>query len=142
MSTQSDKACTQNPVLQHLAETLLFTSTDHFGEPLDSFHTICDFAPRDLAKLYTEFQHFIDKVEGLVTAEVGGDWDTLEDFYLGMHSDGCVERDYIYSRNHEGTGFWDTGRWYAPVGKILNEVAKSQPEICCTESDKGEISII
>ena len=142
MNTQSDKACTQNPVLQYLAETLLFASTDHLGEPLDKFHSICDFAPKDLERLYREFQHFIDKVEGLVTAEVGGDWDTLEDFYLGMHADGCVERDYIYSRNYEGTGFWDTGRWYEPVGRILNEAAKSQPEICCIENDEGEIGII
>lgn len=135
-------SCTQNPVLQHLAGALLFTSKDHFGEPLDKFHGVCDFAPADLAKLYTDFQHFIDKVEGLVTAEFGGEWNTLEDFYLGMHDDGCVERDYIYSRNREGIGFWDTGRWYAPIGKILNEAAKSQPEICCVENDEGQINII
>jgi len=131
MNIQSQKSCTQNPVVQHLATTLLFTSTDIYGEPLDRDYSYCDFAPADLEKLYIEFQAFINKVEGLVTEKVGGDWETLEDFYLGWHSDGCVERDYIYTRNYHAVGFWERGRWDESVGDILDQAAKSQPEICC-----------
>lgn len=142
MNSQSEKTCTQNPVVQHLASVLLFTSTDIYGEPLEDQYSFSDFISADIDKLYTEFQQFIDQAENRVTEKVGGDWDTLEDFYLGQHSDGCVERDYIYTRNYEGTGFWEKGRWDERVSDIFDEIAKSKPEICCCVGDDGKLHIL
>ncbi len=133
--------CVSNPVVKHLAHVLLFSSTDDNGTPLDTNYSICDFDVSDLDRLYLEFQTFIDKAEELVTAKVGGDWETLEDFYLYPGSDGCVEHDFIFTRNRHGVGFWENGRWLSPVGEILDTLATSFAEVYCYVGDDGKLHI-
>jgi hypothetical protein len=123
------ETCINNPVLRHLVEALLCISTDHDGESLDENYSICDFDKDCLDKLYAKFQQFIDKCEAAITAKLGGDWESLEDFYLGSYVDGCVERDFIFTASRSGSGFWDKGRWDTRVSDLLTKFAHEFSEI-------------
>ena len=120
---------TCNPVLGHLVEAVLFIGTDDNDEPLDARYDISDCDKESLSKLYAKFQQFIDKCEAAVTAELGSDWESLEDFYLGGYLDGCVERDFVFTASGRGVGFWDKGRWDERVSGILTKCAHEYREL-------------
>jgi hypothetical protein len=135
---ETAEACIGNPVLRYMTEALLFSAS--IEDPsIDKNYTICDIDKDCLNKLYAEFQQFIDKCESEITAELGGDWASLEDFYVGGYPDGCVERDFIYTRNCEGTGFWDQGRWDARVSRILSNAAHQFTQLECYVGDDGVV---
>lgn len=127
-----------NPVLRYLIEALLFSSNVE-GEFLDRNYSISDVDKTCLDKLYADFQKFIDRCEAEITSRFGGDWNSLEDFYCGGYPDGCVERDFIYTRNHEGTGYWDRGRWDDKVASLLARNARRFTQIECYIGDDSKI---
>lgn len=130
-----------NPVIAYLASTLLFTSTNEFGEPLDDFYSICDFSPECLEKLYAEYQEFLSEVEVKITEKIGDAWENIDDFYEVLQPvQNQTEYDYILTRNHEGSGFWD-GDWMPEVSQILTDAARKHPEICACVGDDEKIYI-
>jgi hypothetical protein len=132
------ETCINNPVLRYLVEALLFSSSVE-DESLDKGYSICDIDKGCLDRLYSGFQQFIDRCEAEITSKLGGEWESLEDFYLGSYPDGCVERDFIYTRNHEGTGFWDCGRWDKKAADILTGNAHRFTQIECYVGDGDKI---
>jgi hypothetical protein len=121
-----------------MTEALLFSSIVE-DQSLSKNYSICDIDQGCLSRLYADFQRFIDRCESEITAAIGGDWESLEAFYLGIHQEGCVERDFIYTRNHDGSGFWDTGRWDPRVSQILSNAAHRFPQIECFVGDDKKI---
>lgn len=134
------KACINNPVLRHLTEAVLFSAS--IDDSIDETSTICDFDEQCLGRLYSDFQQFIDKCETEITALIGSDWNSLEDFYRGCHPDGCVERDFISTRNREGAGFWDSSRWDKSVSHVLVAFAHHFNQIECYMGDDDKIYFI
>lgn len=128
-----------NPTLIALAETVLYTECDEYGEPLDCNYSITDFEEESLKKLYSDYQQFISVVEEKITAEIGENWDCIDDFY-DIHQPALnqTEYDYILTRNRHGAGFWD-GDWSSQVSKILTDAAGSQPEFTALVDDDGRI---
>ena len=47
----------------------------------------------------------------------------------GMDAWDYLAHDFALTRNHHGTGFWDTGRWAEPWGDKLTKLAHQFPEI-------------
>ena len=129
------------PVLLNLVETLLFIGTDDNDEPLDANYSIRDFDKDCLGKLYLQFQRFIDRCETEVTAKLGDDWESLEDFYLGSHPDGCVERDFIFTRCGCGVGFWESGRWDSTVSDLFTRFAREFSTLESYIGDDGKVYI-
>jgi hypothetical protein len=134
------ETCINNPVLRHLAEAVLFSAS--IDDSIDEASTICDFDEQCLAALYSDFQQFIDKCEAEITALLGSGWNSLEDFYFGCHPDGCVERDFINTRNRDGAGFWDSGRWDKSVSSVLVASAHQFKQIECYTGDDDKIYFI
>jgi hypothetical protein len=128
-----------NPTLIALAETVLYTEYDEYGEPLDCNYSIADFEEESLKKLYADYQQFISVVEEKITAEIGENWDCIDDFY-DIHQPALnqTEYDYILTRNRHGAGFWD-GDWSSQVSKILTNAARSQSEFTALVDDDGKI---
>lgn len=128
-----------NPTLIALAETVLYTECDDYGEPLDNNYFIKDIEEESLKKLYTDYQSFISVVEEKITAAIGDKWDCIDDFY-DVHQPALnqTEYDYILTRNGHGAGFWD-GDWSSQVSKILTDAAQSQPEFSAIVDDDGKI---
>ena len=133
------ETCINNPVLRYMVEALLFISSDDEGKPLDVDYTICDFDKDCLSRLYAEFQQFIDKCEAEITATLGNGWESIEDFYCGGYPDGCVERDFIYTRTSCGIGFWEPNRWDPSVSHILTSSARMFSTVECYVGDDGKI---
>lgn len=47
----------------------------------------------------------------------------------GMDAWDYLAHDFALTRNHHGTGFWDTGRWAEPWGEKLTKLSHQFPEI-------------
>lgn len=131
-----------NPVLFNLVETLLFVGIDDNDEPLDANYSIEDFDEDCLDKLYLQFRQFIDRCEAEITAKLGEDcWGSLEDFYLGSYPDGCVERDFIFTRCGCGVGFWESGRWDSTVSDLLTCLVREFSTLESYIGDDGKVYI-
>lgn len=130
-----------NPTAEALLETLLWSSTDEFGKPLDKDFSPSDFSDDDVQKLYGEFQKFVSIVEKQISDKIGDSWDCLDDFYdLMQPTQNQTEHDYILTRNGHVSGFYD-GDWAREVAFILAEAAQDQGEIIPYIGDDGKIYI-
>ena len=111
--------------INQLVTTLLWSSNDDDGNPLDSG----DYEASKKLKLSlaADFQEFLDSLpEGF----------KAEDHYTGSADiDGMLEHHYILTRNGHGTGFWD-GAW-GSMGDTLTRLAKHKPEIEAYVGDDG-----
>jgi len=130
-----------NPTAKALLHTLLWSSTDEFGKPLDDDFSPEDFSDEDVQKLYGEFQNFVSIVEKSITDKIGCSWDCIDDFYdLQQPAENQTEHDYILTRNGHGCGFYD-GDWAREVAFILAETAQSQGEVLPYVGDDGKVYI-
>jgi hypothetical protein len=130
-----------NPTAEALLETLLWSTTDEFGNPLDRDFRASDFSEEDVQKLYGEFQKFVSIVEKQISEKVGDSWDCIDDFYdLMQPTQNQAEHDYILTRNGRGCGFYD-GDWAREVAFILAEAAQDQGEITPYIGDDGKLYI-
>lgn len=128
-----------NPTLIALVQTILFTESDIYGEPLDDNYSIADFDEESLKKLYAEYQQFIAIVEEKITEKIGDNWECIDDFYdFQQPALNQTEHDYVLTRNRHGAGFWD-GDWSSEVSQILTDAAQSQPEFTALIDDDGKI---
>lgn len=130
-----------NPTAEALLETLLWSSTDDLGNPLDIDFRASDFSEEDVQKLYGEFQKFVSIVEKQISEKVGDSWDCIDDFYdLMQPTQNQAEHDYIMTRNGHGCGFYD-GDWAKEVAFILAEAAQDQGEIIPYIGHDGKLYI-
>lgn len=127
-----------------LAETLLWSSTDDHGEPLDSRYGVTDFEPEALARLEADLDAFCEAADAALNAAIAVG--TLPEWFdpaehsladLGPPHDEALEHDYILTRNHHGAGFWD-GDWVA-LGDTLTAIAQSLPELVPFVGDNGRL---
>ena len=112
--------------INQLVTTLLWSSSDDDGNPLDSG----DYEASEELKtsLAADFQGFLDSLpEGF----------DVEDHYTGNGNiENMLEHDYILTRNHHGAGFWD-GDWGKEMGNTLTELAQRKSEIEAYVGDDG-----
>jgi hypothetical protein len=115
-------------MINQLIETLLWSSTDDNGNPLDSGDYEASQELRD--QLETDYQEFIDSLpEGF----------NAEDHFTGSgNTTEQLAHDYIMTRNQHGVGFWD-GDWGKEIGDLLTKLAQSKPEIKAYVGDDGLI---
>lgn len=117
-----------NPALQALAETVLWSSCDDEGEPLDRFYTIKNFDADSLNKLYADYQLFLEEVEAKISQKIGDAWSCIDDFYnVAQPAENQTEHDYVLTRGRQGSGFSD-GDWDDSVAEILTAAAQKQSE--------------
>ena len=129
-----------NPTAKALLRTLLWSSTDEFGESLDDFSPE-DFNEECVQKLYGEFQEFVSIAEKEISDRIGDSWDCIDDFYdLQQPAENQTEHDYILTRNHHGAGFWD-GDWAKEISPILTKASRTRGEIVPCVGDDGKIYI-
>jgi hypothetical protein len=95
-------------------------------------YTAYDPSP-DLRQLITaDWNSFREKAEALgfdavehravaIDPMEGDEWD-------------YAAHDFIFTRNHEGAGFWDGG-WHAPWGDQLTDLARTFGSVCVYEED-------
>ena len=128
-----------NPTVRALAETILWSSSDENGIPLDRNYTVENINQECLDRLYSEYNQFIDKAESEITEAVGSIWNSIDDFYDTMQpTENQTEHDFILTRNGHGAGFWD-GDWMECVSGILTDAAKQFPEITAIPGDDGKV---
>lgn len=128
-----------NPTIRALAETILWSSLDDEGTPLDKKFSTEDINQECLDRLYSEYARFLDTVEKGITEIFGDEWDSIDEFYDVIQPvENQAEHDFILTRNRHGCGFWD-GDWMPCVSEILTEAAKSFPEICAVAGDDGKV---
>lgn len=128
-----------NPTVRALAETILWSSCDENGIPLDKNYTVENINQECIDRLYSEYNQFIDKAESEITEAVGSIWNSIDDFYDTMQpTENQTEHDFILTRNGHGAGFWD-GDWMECVSGILTDAAKQFPEITAIPGDDGKV---
>lgn len=130
-----------NPTAEALLTTLLWSSVDEYGNPLDKDFGPKDVSDSDVEKLYNEFQKFVNAAEKRISEKLGDSWDCIDDFYDIQQP--CVnqtEHDWILTRNNHCVGFHD-GDWAIQVSSILTEIAQAQGEIEPYIGDDGKIYI-
>lgn len=128
-----------NPTVRALAETILWSSSDENGIPLDKNYLPENINHDCLNQLYREYAMFLDSVETKITEAVGDKWDSIDDFYEIMQpTENQTEHDFILTRNGHGAGFWD-GDWMECVSGILTDAAKQFPEITAIPGDDGKV---
>ena len=92
-----------NPTIRALAETILWSSLDDDGIPLDENFSAEDINQECLNKLYSEYSRFVDKVEKDITAIFGDEWDSIDEFYDVIQPvENQAEHDFILTRNGHG----------------------------------------
>ena len=127
-----------NPTLTALVQTILFTESDIYGEPLEDNYSIADFDEESLKKLYSEYQQFIAIAEEKITEKIGENWDCIDDFYdVQQPALNQTEHDYVLTRNRHGAGFWDGD--YQEHGDALTALARPYGEVNLYLGDDGRI---
>jgi hypothetical protein len=140
--TKTQMTTIKNPTALALVEAMLQTSTDDFDTALSAIYSPAEVSPESVEKLYLEFQRFIEMVEPEIAKVTEKEWNTLDEFYLDSRPDNPTELYFIYTRNYEGEGFWNKGKWDELVSSILTRAAHSFPEIVACLDDNGRIYFV
>ncbi len=104
-------------------DTLLWSSTDDDGEPLDAIYTADDLAPEALARIVSDCTDFLSDPHTLELCEKHGMTRSGHDFWL--------------TRNRHGVGFWDRG--HGAEGDYLTDRAHVYGEQDPYVGDDGQI---
>jgi hypothetical protein len=122
---------------RHCLMTLLWSSTDDDGEPLDSGKY--QPSPELIFKVESDWNDFCS----LLDAE---GFDPAEELATMLHPDNegdpwnAVAHDFVLTRNGHGVGFWDADRWHSPWGGRLTEIANRFGDLnAVADSDDGMI---
>jgi hypothetical protein len=137
--TTAQMTTIKNPTALALVEAMLQTSTDDFDTPLSEIYSPAEVLPESVERIYLEFQRFIEMVEPEIDKVDEREWNSLDEFYLDSRPDNPTELYFIYTRNYEGEGFWNKGKWDESVSNILTRAAHSFPEIVASLDDNGRI---
>lgn len=114
-------------------DTLLWSTSDDNGEPLEDAYGVVDLSPESLAKIAEDCGRFLAEVESAgIDLEQGLLVDRNPTEHAGFH--------FWLTRNRHGCGFWD-GDYSEDVGKRLTDIAHSFPELWPHAGDDGLIHI-
>ena len=125
-----------NTNARHALECFLWSEDDEEGNPLDGLDHKCSIEL--LKRIDSDWNSFRKQAE-----EMGFD---AEQHCAGtLHSDcdgdawNAAAHDFILTRNHHGTGFWDTGRWEEPWDDRLTKLSHTFEELHGYINDENEI---
>jgi len=114
--------------MSQYVETLLWSTTDEEGYPLDDNYEIEDFTKEGLQRIMDDCETFRAKrgVEAAIESSEyeGADEQAGHDFWL--------------TRNGHGAGFWD-GDWPEPAATTLTKAAEAMGEIWVYVGDNGRL---
>ena len=117
-------------------ETLLWSSTDDDGDPLDQNFSVSDIATEAMEKIIRDCDAF--------QAEHGAAIDAAEgEVRYGPDCGDTRERaghDFALTRNGHGAGFWD-GDWPEALGETLTDASKKFGEMNPYIGDDGMIYV-
>lgn len=95
-----------------------------------------DFAPETIAAMRADCAAFLDKGASAIL-------DTLPDTEEADAEEADAEeragRDFWYTRNGHGVGYWEPGRWPAEAGAELDKLARTFCERCLYVGDDGKL---
>lgn len=127
---------------QGYVEALFFTSTGDDGEPLEQGFS--DLAPETLARIIADCAAFraapawVALLEALGNEELGD----LEADLAAKGGDPVPDtqagRDFWYTRNGHGCGFWD-GDWPEPYATALTDAARAFGNVDAYLGDDGRV---
>lgn len=105
---------------QGYIEALFFTEEEALGQYAENAYGFRDLAPETLARIMRDHAAFqATEAWGLYEASANEEsWGSLDD------DDDHAGRDFWYTRNGHGCGFWD-GDWPEPYATALTDVAKA-----------------
>lgn len=96
-----------------------------------------DLAPESLAKIIADCRTF--QAGAAYQALEAADWDTpIKGGKWGELHDTLAGRDFWYTRNGHGCGFWD-GDWPEPHASALTDAAKSFRQVDAYLGDDGRV---
>lgn len=114
-------------------DTMLWSTFDDDGEPLEDTYGVSDLSPESLAKIIEDCGRFLAEVENAgIDLEQGLLVDRDPTEHAGFH--------FWLTRNRHGCGFWD-GDYAEEVGKRLTAIAEAFGEVCPHVGDDGLIYI-
>lgn len=114
-------------------DTLLWSTSDDDGDPLEDTYGITDIAPDALAKIADDCGRFLAEVESSgidLDESLLVDRDPVE--FAAFH--------FWLTRNGHGDGFWD-GDWSESAEKRLTAIAESFGEVWPYVGTDGRIHI-
>lgn len=109
--------------------TLLWSSTDDEGEPLDKHYEPKDICPEDIQKMRNECDRFSQENS-----------QALEFLINNGHTMERIMHDFWLTRNRHGCGFWDGD--YPVFGTELTEASHKFGELSPYIGDDGIIYIL
>jgi hypothetical protein len=100
------------------------------GEFLDQNYGIDDLDPAALAEMIADCKKFQgDNADDIATGYDTGEYNRYE----------RAGHDFWLTRNHHGSGFWDTERWPEPAATKLTEAAHACGERHLVVGDDGKV---
>lgn len=112
--------------------TVLWSSTDDDGNPLDNNFTADDIHTDTLARMWRDCDAFYAANQEHIEADGAP---TSSD---GMGSEGRAGHDFWLTRCGHGAGFWD-GDWPEPHATVLDNAAKAFGNIDLYIGDDGMV---
>jgi hypothetical protein len=115
---------------QGYIEAMFFTSTGHLEDEELEHATFAELAPETLAKI----------VSGCAVFQSANREDldeALDNGRINGYDDSSAGRDFWYSRNGHGVGFWDRG--LGDVGETLTEAARKLGSVDLYRGDNGQL---
>ena len=112
-----------NPMVKHYLITLLWSTNDNEGNPLDDKSSIEDISEEGIEMAIKDCEDFKSKVK---------------DEILDRYDDSSLGHDFFLTRNGHGSGFWD-GDYGKEDGDILTEISNSFNKIDAYRGDDGKI---
>lgn len=115
-------------------ETVLFTSTDESddrgGAPMDQNYGVSDFSEEARQRATRDLEAFRFEMDRVLEA-------------LGERADEVDlsrwPRDFWFTRNEHGTGFWDHEELYGPATEALDVLSKRAGEVYAYIGDDGQV---
>lgn len=107
-------------------ETMLWSSLEDDGKPLDDTYTVDDLSTEALNQIHNDCEAFQKENEYLIVREN----------IPSVSPDEIGGRDFWLTRNRHGAGFWD-GDWTEPAASKLTESAKRYGEVYPYVGDDG-----
>jgi len=114
-----------DPFIQGYIEALFFTCEEELGDKGFS-----DLDPATLGEILTTCEAFQMAAADLLTEAYTRDYDATQ-----------AGRDYWFTRNGHGVGYWDRKQLDGALGEALTARAKSFGEVWAYEGDCGKIFI-
>lgn len=116
-------------------EALYFTDTGEEGQP----DTDAELAPETRQRIEDDCAAFLWRAYPYLDAIDNAHPGDERDISIDEPAYERAARDFHFTRNGHGVGFWEPGRWPAPYGDMLDKLARSFGQLDVYEGDDGLI---